>query len=79
MCHRSVHNGGAMQLSTAKYLFFSIAVVAVLLLAILVWPTCYRYDYITGGDGRRLVLRINRVTGRTWMCTIKGWKEIEPP
>ena|ERR1035437_1289311 len=49
--------------------------VGVTLIALLLWPTLYRYDHIEVGAGRSYPVRQNRITGQTEILFPEGWKE----
>ncbi len=48
-------------------------VVPLTLLAWTVWPTLYRYDR-TNLDGRVVLVRVHRFTGRAQRLTRQGWE-----
>jgi hypothetical protein len=44
-----------------------------------VWPTAWRYDYMTDGEGHRQVVRMHRVTARTQAVWYYGWVDLRRP
>jgi hypothetical protein len=47
---------------------------AVIVFALFIWPTAYRYDHMELGAGRSLPVRINRFTGFAEVLYPSGWK-----
>lgn len=43
--------------------------VAVMLFAVFVWPSMWRYDHV-----EQVPIRIHRVTGDTYVWSISGWQ-----
>lgn len=52
--------------------------VVVVLLAMFVWPTRWRYETLRGTHGEALPVRIDRFTGSAEVLTISGWNRAEP-
>ena len=55
----------------ALVLLFAVVVV---LVGLFVWPTHYRYDRMKARTGFETVVRIDRLTGRTEMLRLDGWR-----
>jgi len=54
-------------------LAWAAGLLVVVLFALLVWPTLYRYDHIETGPGQSLPVRTNRFTGFTEILYPDGW------
>lgn len=60
----------------AKFGIVLLCFVLIVLLTVFVWPTRYRYDHTNIG-GRRLPVRMDRVSGRTEVLSEGGWRSPE--
>lgn len=56
-----------------KVIFLLVLAGLVLGFGFTVWPTLFRYDHISVGEGKSYPLRINRFTGRTDLFDGYGW------
>ncbi|MFZ2445732.1 MAG: hypothetical protein WAW37_05200 [Syntrophobacteraceae bacterium] len=52
-----------------------LAPIFVVLFALYIWPTPYRYAQVTTRN-KILQIRINRLTDETYVRTVKGWKPV---
>ena len=63
-----------------KYLLAILGFVVLLIFAIYVWPTRYRYDVAsTGSSGHAQLIRVNRFSDRSYQLTSRGWLPLLPP
>lgn len=67
-------------MNTLSRLAATAGVLAVLVLALFVWPTPYRYfPYNSGGPtAASTTIRVNRFTGATSILTPRGWATMGP-
>jgi len=56
------------------FLLRLLGIAALLIFAVLVWPTYYRHDHIDMGAGRSFPVREDRFTGRTEILYPDGWR-----
>lgn len=60
-----------------------ILLIVALLFAVFVWPTRWRYDHVSLGEGTRLPVRVDRLTGITWVLSVagqeRGWIRVLDP
>lgn len=62
-----------------KLAFGVIAAAVLLLFAVIVWPTLYRYDHLTMGEYHSTTpVRMNRFTGGAEYLTMDGWRAMGP-
>jgi hypothetical protein len=50
------------------------ALLAMVMFALFVWPSRYRYDHSSAYDGSPILVRIDRLTGSAeYFCPSHGW------
>jgi hypothetical protein len=54
-----------------------IATAMVVLFAVFIWPTRYRYEHWAPGGGRSYPVRINRFTGTAERLQPNGWQPMK--
>ena len=61
-----------------KNLVAGMALVVLVLLAVFVWPTRYRYESLKSGE-RTITMRTDRFSDKTWMLLPGGWIQQSKP
>lgn len=69
----------ALRAITTNKLALIVAAGIVILAALFVWPTLYRYDHIDFGPYRSFPVRANRLTGQTEILYPNGWRAAKEP